>query len=227
MKLSVIIPAYNEEATISEVIDKVRAVDLPVEREIIVVDDGSTDHTVEILEQRQRDVTFIHFSRINFGKGAAIRIGLTYVTGDIVIIQDADLELDPNEYKLLLQPILTDQAQVVYGSRFLQANPLISRRTIIANKFLTWLTNVLYQAHLTDMETAYKAFQAEIVTGLKLTCHRFEFEPEVTAKLLQAGHQIHEVPISYNPRTADEGKKINWRDGVTAIWTLLKHRLSH
>ena len=227
MKLSVIIPAYNEEATISEVIDKVRAVDLPVEREIIVVDDGSTDHTVEILEQRQQDVTFVHFSRINFGKGAAIRIGLTYVTGDIVIIQDADLELDPNEYKLLLQPILTDQAQVVYGSRFLQANPLISRRTIIANKFLTWLTNVLYQAHLTDMETAYKAFQAEIVTGLQLTCHRFEFEPEVTAKLLQAGYRIREVPVSYNPRTADEGKKINWRDGVTAIWTLLKYRLSH
>lgn len=225
MKLSVVIPVYNEESTIGEVIDKVRAVDLPIDKEIIVVDDGSTDGTVKILERKQEDVTYIHFSRVNFGKGAAIRVGLTYVTGDIVIIQDADLELDPNEYKLLLQPILADHADVVYGSRFLKSAANIPRRTIWANRFLTWLTNMLYGSRLTDMETAYKAFRTAIIRTVKLKCHRFEFEPEVTAKLLRAGYQIKEIPISYNPRTSHEGKKINWRDGLTAIWTLLKFKV--
>jgi glycosyltransferase involved in cell wall biosynthesis len=224
MKLSVIIPVYNEEATIDEVIDKVRTVEIPTEIEIIVVDDGSTDSTTEILERRQEDVTFLHFSRINFGKGAAIRVGLTYVSGDIVIIQDGDLELDPDEYKLLLKPILAGEADVVYGSRFLKPNANIPRHTVLANKFLTWFTNLLYSSQLTDMETAYKAFRAEVIKGIELKCHRFEFEPEVTARLLLAGCQIKEVPISYNPRTAEEGKKINWRDGVTAISTLLKYR---
>ncbi|MCB0166752.1 MAG: glycosyltransferase family 2 protein, partial [Anaerolineae bacterium] len=209
-----------------QVIDKVREVELPLDREIIVVDDGSTDHTADILTRRQKDVTFVHFSRINFGKGAAIRVGLTYVTGDIVIIQDADLELDPNEYRLLLAPILAGQANVVYGSRFLKPNPNIRRRTLLANKFLTWFTNLLYGSHLTDMETAYKAFKADVIAGIKLDCHRFEFEPEVTGKLLRQGFAIQEVPISYNPRTEEEGKKIGWRDGYTAIWTLLKYRLS-
>lgn len=226
MKLSVIIPVYNEESTIGQVIDKVRLVDLPLEKEIIVVDDGSTDHTAEVLIRKQQDVTFVHFSRINFGKGAAIRVGLTYVTGQVVIIQDADLELDPNEYRLLLEPILAGRANVVYGSRFLKANPNIPRRTILANKFLTWVTNRLYGSRLTDMETAYKAFRAEVIKGLNLTCHRFEFEPEVTAKLLRNRCHITEVPISYNPRTQAEGKKIGWRDGLTAISTLLRHRLS-
>ena len=226
MKLSVIIPVYNEESTIGEVIDKIREIEIPIDREIIVVDDGSTDNTVEILEQRQEDVTFVHFSRINFGKGAAIRIGLTYVTGDIVIIQDADLELDPNEYKLLLKPILANEADVIYGSRFLKLGLNIPRRTIWANRFLTWFTNLLYGSRLTDMETAYKAFRSPIIKSLDLTCHRFEFEPEVTAKLLRSGHQIKEVPISYNPRTTEEGKKIGWRDGVTALSTLLKCRVS-
>ena len=225
MKLSVIIPVYNEASTISEVIDRVRTVELSVDKEIIVVDDGSTDGTVEILERRQEDVTYVHFSRINFGKGAAIRVGLTYATGNIVIIQDADLELDPNEYKLLLKPILTGETNVVYGSRFLKPVTNISRRTLWANKLLTWFTNLLYGSHLTDMETAYKAFRTVVVKGMELKCRRFEFEPEVTAKLLRRGHQIKEVPISYNPRTAEEGKKIKWRDGVIAVWTLLKYRL--
>lgn len=226
MKLSVIIPVYNEESTIGQVIDKVRRVDLPLEKEIIVVDDGSTDHTAEVLIRKQQDVTFVHFSRINFGKGAAIRVGLTYVSGDIVIIQDADLELDPGEYRLLLEPILAGQTHVVYGSRFLKTNPNIPRHTILANKFLTWVTNRLYGSRLTDMETAYKAFRAEVIKDLNLTCHRFEFEPEVTAKLLRNRYAITEVPISYNPRTQAEGKKIGWRDGIIAITTLLRHRLS-
>lgn len=225
MKLSVIIPVYNEELTIDEVIDKVRAVELPMDKEIIVVDDGSTDSTVEILTRRQEDITYVHFSRINFGKGAAIRVGLTYVTGDIVIIQDADLELDPNEYKLLLNPILAGEANVVYGSRFMKPVTNIPKRTVLANRFLTWLTNLLYGSHLTDMETAYKAFRAEIIKGVNLKCHRFEFEPEITTKLLRSGFQILEVPISYNPRTTEMGKKINWWDGVIAIRTLLRYRL--
>jgi glycosyltransferase involved in cell wall biosynthesis len=226
MKLSVIIPVYNEEATIDEVIDKVRTVEIPTAKEIIVVDDGSTDSTSEILERRQQDVTFLHFSRINFGKGAAIRVGLTYVTGEIVIIQDGDLELDPAEYKLLLDPILADQAEVIYGSRFLKPNANIPRHTVWANKFLTWFTNLLYGSRLTDMETAYKAFRTDVIKSIDLKCHRFDFEPEVTAKLILAGHEIREVPISYNPRTPEEGKKINWRDGVTAISTLIKYRLA-
>ena len=225
MKLSVIIPVYNEELTIDEVIDKVHAVDISMDKEIIVVDDGSTDSTAKILERRQEDVTYVHFSRINFGKGAAIRVGLTYVTGDIVIIQDADLELDPNEYKLLLNPILAGEANVVYGSRFLKHVTNIPKQTVLANRFLTWLTNLLYGSHLTDMETAYKAFRTEIIKNVDLKCHRFEFEPEVTTKLLRSGYQILEVPVSYNPRTTEMGKKIGWWDGVTAVRTLLRYRL--
>lgn len=228
MKLSIIIPVYNERSTIEEVIDRVRAINLDtlgLEKEIIIIDDGSTDGTSEILERRKSDVTHVHFSRVNFGKGAAIRVGLTYVTGDFMIIQDADLELDPNDYPLLLEPLVRGEAQVVYGSRFLKQNPNICRLTRLANKFLTWLTRVLYGCRLTDMETGYKAFRADILKYLKLESLRFEFEPEVTAKVLKAGYSIHEVPISYNPRT--EGKKIGWRDGWAAVKTLLKWRFKN
>ncbi|RME70275.1 MAG: glycosyltransferase family 2 protein [Chloroflexi bacterium] len=225
MKLSVIIPVYNEETTISEVIDKVRAVSLPLEKEIIVVDDGSNDHTADILKGREQDVTVVHYSRVNLGKGVAIRIGLTYVTGDIVIIQDADLELNPEEYQRLITPILNNETNVVYGSRFLHPANKIPRKTLWANKFLVWYTNLLYGSHLTDMETAYKVFRAEIIKNIPLTSHRFEIEPEITAKLLLLKQHIKEIPIEYNPRTPDEGKKIKWHDGILALWTLSKYRI--
>jgi len=224
MKLSVIIPVYNEESTIGRVIDEVYAAMPQVEKEIIVVDDGSTDRTTEVLETRRTIVNIIHCSRVNFGKGAAIRIGLTYVTGDMIIIQDADLELSPGEYSNIIGPILEGKADVVYGSRFLKPNPGIPFRTRLANAVLTWLTNLLYGGNLSDMETAYKAFRAGVIQGIPLECHRFEFEPEVTAKILKAGHRITEVPVSYCPRSVCEGKKIGWRDGWMAIRTLLKYR---
>ena len=223
MKLSVVIPAYNESKTIAEVIERVRAVDL--EKEIIVVDDGSSDGTVNILrELRDEGLITLHESRINLGKGAAVRIGLTYITGQVVIIQDADLELDPNEYYHLIQPILQGQTKVVYGSRFLGQNEGVPLMPLMANKFLVLMTNLLYRSSLTDMETAYKVFSAEVLNNIQLHCMGFELEPEITAKFLKAGLQIVELPISYQPRTVQGGKKINWRDGVRAIMTLVKYR---
>lgn len=224
MKVSIIIPVFNERATIEEVLDRVLA--LPFKKEVIVVDDGSTDGTAEFLLDYQPDVLRIHFNRLNFGKGTAIRVGLTYVTGDIVVIQDADLELVPEELVQLLAPFKNEAVDVVYGSRFLRPNPGIPRLTRVANRLLTGLTNLLFRSALTDMETAYKLFRRDAILGLDLTCRRFEFEPEVTARLLQAGYTIHEIPISYRPRRADEGKKIGWGDGITALETLLRCRLA-
>lgn len=228
MALSVIIPVYNEQSTIGEVIDRVCQVDLgSIRKEIIVVDDGSTDRSAEIIEHRRRvnaSMVKVHTCPVNLGKGAAIRFGLEYVTGDIVIIQDADLELDPREYQRLIEPILRGEAQIVYGSRFRSGATNIPLKTRRANRVLTLLTNLLYGSQLTDMETAYKVFQREVIKGIKLRAVGFDFEPEVTAKLLLAGYHIHEVPISYNPRTEHEGKKIRWTDGIDAIYTLLKCR---
>jgi dolichol-phosphate mannosyltransferase len=221
MKLSVIIPVYNERSTIEEVIDRVNEVN--VEKEIIVVDDGSTDGTVEAIRRKEHEVTKVHLSPVNFGKGAAIRVGLTYVTGDIIVIQDADIELDPQEYHLLLSRI-EQGTDVVYGSRFLKPNPNIPWITILANKFLTLVTNILYGCRLTDMETAYKMFRTSVARKLHLKCIAFEVEPEITAQFLKLGCKIVEVPISYNPRTPDEGKKISWRDGVRAIYYLFLYR---
>lgn len=228
LKLSVVIPVYNEQETIGEVIDRVCNVDLgPIKKEIIVSDDGSTDGSAQVLREysaQSMELITVHTSPINLGKGAAVRLGMSYATGDIVIIQDADLELDPNEYMRIIEPIVTGETDVVYGSRFLGKAAKIPVRTRLANRVLTMLTNVLFGARLSDMETAYKAFRREILEDLRLRCVRFDFEPEITARLLLAGHHIHEVPISYTPRTVDEGKKISWVDGIEAIHTLFRCR---
>jgi glycosyltransferase involved in cell wall biosynthesis len=228
IKVSVIIPVYNEQSTIAEVIDRVCAVDLGgLEKEIIIADDGSRDDTPAILADKHKQhscITKVHTSLINLGKGAAIRFGLEFATGDVILIQDADLELSPEEFPTLLAPILRGEADVVYGSRFQRWTSNIPLRTRLANWFLTLFTNLLYGSRLTDMATAYKVFRSEVIKGLKLRSARFEFEPEVTANLLLAGHRIVEVPISYNPRSVDEGKKVGWIDGIEYIYTLLKCR---
>lgn len=230
MRLSIIIPVYNEESTVGEVIDQILAVDLvDVEKEIIVVDDGSTDGTSDILQKAQKESSALLTikSRQNLGKGMAIRTGMKYVSGDIVLIQDADLELDPKEYILLLKPILSGEASIVYGSRFLNPSNKIPWRSRVAQRVLALLTNLLYHSNLTDEATAYKVFRTDVLKDIDLHCTGFEFCPEVTAKVLRHGHKIKEVPITFRPRTKAEGKKLRFfRDGLTAIFTLLKYRFS-
>lgn len=229
-KLSIIIPVYNERQTISEVIKRVRHVDLgELEKEIIIVDDSSTDGTrQEILKAQRIDpkTTKVHLSFINLGKGASIRVGLKYATGDIIIIQDADLELDPKEYVKIITPILQGKAKVVYGSRFLKYNKNVPLKTRLGNYFLTLLTNILFSTDLTDMETAYKAFKREVIEGIRLRSLEFEFEPEITARIAQRGYEIQEVPIGYNPRSAEEGKKMTYVMGVEALVMLFRCKFS-
>ena len=229
MKLSVIIPVYNEKSTISEIIDRVRAVDIP--KEIIVVDDGSRDGTTEVLKEKSAgdDVLKVHTNLINIGKGAAVRYGIEYATGDIIIIQDADLELDPEEYHKIIAPIKNHIADVVYGSRFLNRGYFIHYRNIpLASRFANWLlaniVNLFWNAGITDEATSYKAFRTSLLKSIDLKCNGFEFCPEVTAKILNMGKKIVEVPISYHPRTIAEGKKVQWKDGIKAIWNLIKYR---
>jgi dolichol-phosphate mannosyltransferase len=229
MKLSIIIPVYNEEQTIGEVIERVWMVDLGgLDREVIIANDGSSDGTRRAIDSSRwisdpRVKTYD--SPINLGKGAAVRLGLGFATGDILLVQDADLELDPNEYGQLLAPILDGRTDIVYGSRFLAPSGRVALRRRLANRFLTMLTNVLFGSRLTDMETAYKVFKRDALDGIRLRCVGFDFEPEITAKVLRSGRRILEVPIAYHPRREDEGKKIRWIDGVDAVYTLIKCRL--
>ncbi len=249
MKLSVLIPCYNERETIREIVARVRAVDmhmrvrdgrfglpvapdgtveLTVEKEIVIVDDGSQDGTRDILpELAALPGVFVHYHERNRGKGAAVRTAIEHAAGDIMLVQDADLEYDPREYPALLQPIIEGRSQVVYGSRFLGGpRKAMLFWHMLGNKSLTLFTNILFDTILSDMETCYKVFTREVAQQLRLKSPGWGFDPEITAKILKRGYRIYEVPISYNGREYDEGKKISWRDGLTVMWTLLKYRLT-
>jgi glycosyltransferase involved in cell wall biosynthesis len=226
LKLSVIIPCYDEKNTIEAIIQKVKSVDIV--SEIIVVDDGSKDGTREILMNLPPDpLVHIIYHTHNQGKGAAVRTGFAAAKGDILIIQDADFEYDPCEYPILIKPILDGKTQIVYGSRFLGGErKAMNFWNMVANRGLTFITNILYNAILSDMETCYKVFRKEVVQNLTLRSRRFEFEPEITAKVLKRGYRIYEVPISYNGREWHEGKKIKWTDAPIAAWTLIRYRFT-
>jgi len=226
MLLTVLIPVYNEKPTLHEILQRVDTVD--IDKEVIIIDDFSTDGTREILQteiqQRYPNWKILLHDR-NRGKGAALRTGISHITGDYVVVQDADLEYDPKDFALLLKPILEGKATVVYGSRFTGEHRNLMFSHWLGNKFLTLVTNILYNTTLSDMETCYKMFRSDILKGLSLHSDRFEIEPEVTSKILKQGIRIYEVPISYAGREFDEGKKITWRDGIGALWALLKFRI--
>jgi glycosyltransferase involved in cell wall biosynthesis len=227
MKLSIVIPVYNERSTIREVIEKVKAIEIPLDKEIIIADDGSTDGTDEIIQSANIDGTcVVHTSLINLGKGAALRFGLEYCNGDIVIIQDADLELSPDEYPALIAPIISGQADIVYGSRLMTPETRGPFLTVLANRVLSLYTSLLFGTWIYDMETAYKVFRTDIIRSLNLKSTGFEIEPELTAKALRLGYRILEIPIKYHPRTRAEGKKVKWLDGLMALYYLTKYRFS-
>ncbi len=224
-KLSIIVPVYNEEKTIDEVLHRILNEPLAGwQKEIIVINDGSTDKTRKILDKWRKKVTVIEKDK-NEGKGSALSIGFRKVTGDIVLIQDADLEYSPSDYPVLLSPFANERVSVVYGSRFL--GPHLSTMFIYAqgNKFITFVANILFNTNLTDMETGFKVMRREVVEGMHIDSKRFEAEPEITAKILKRGYQIYEVPISYMGRTFEEGKKLTWKDGLTALFTLIRYRV--
>jgi glycosyltransferase involved in cell wall biosynthesis len=229
MKLSIVIPVYNEKNTIQEIIRRVRKVEIhPVEKEIIIVDDFSTDGTRELLQNEiESQVDKVLYHEWNMGKGAALRNGFREITGDIVIVQDGDLEYDPSEYAKLLEPIVAGRADVVYGSRFVGSEPhrVLYFWHYIGNKILTLLSNMFTNLNLTDMETCYKMFRADVLKNVTIEQNRFGFEPEITAKVSRGGWRIYEVGISYSGRNYAEGKKINWKDGAKAVWYIVKYNV--
>lgn len=222
--LSVIIPVYNEKNTILEILERVKKVDIT--KQIIIVDDGSTDGTSFLLKKINDPAIKILFHEKNCGKGCAVRTGIKSAEGDIILIQDADLEYDPNDYRRLIEPITSGKASIVYGSRYLSG--ALGKEPMNAFRFgrwlLTFMTNILYGAHITDEPCGYKVFKADVLKGIQLTCRKFEFCPEVTAKVLRRGYKIFEVPINYYSRTFKEGKKITYKDGFEAVITLMKYR---
>jgi glycosyltransferase involved in cell wall biosynthesis len=237
MKLSVIIPVYNEEKTLNEIVEKVQRVKIQgIEKEIIIVNDFSTDRTQEVIDsisKRYKNIySFSH--KKNGGKGAAIRTALGHISGDIIVIQDGDLEYDPEDFNLLIKPILEGKTKVVYGSRFLNKTyqnlgssgtkrvPMSTH--YLGNKFLSFVTRLLYNQNITDMETCYKMFTKEVISHIKIDSNRFDFEPEITSKIIRSNHKIVEVPIKYYSRSFEEGKKITWKDGISAIYKLFKYR---
>jgi len=224
--LTVLIPVFNEQGTIAEILRRVRQVDVGLDFEIIVVDDGSSDGTSKILRALEDSTVRVVLHGKNQGKGAALRTGLSHARGDLVIIQDADLEYDPEDWPALLAPIFKGKASVVYGSRFTGQRKNMLPLHWAGNRLLSLVTNVLYSSTLSDMETCYKVFDRRVIEGITIVSNRFDFEPEITAKVLRRGFRIYEVPISYAGREFDEGKKITWKDGFGALRALIKFRFT-
>ncbi len=222
--LSVIVPVFNERTTVTEIVRRMRQVALPVDLEIILVDDCSSDGTDKILSALEDSTVRVLRHDVNQGKGAAIRTGMAVARGDLVLIQDADLEYDPDDWPRLLNPILKGKARVVYGSRFTGERKNMLFWHWVGNRMLSLVTNVLYNTTISDMETCYKLFDRTVLDAVTIRAERFDFEPEVTAKVLRRGYRVYEVPISYNGREFNEGKKITWKDGISALRTLVKYR---
>jgi glycosyltransferase involved in cell wall biosynthesis len=227
MKLSIIVPVYNEEKTIRQVLQKILKKDFGLNKEVIVVNDGSKDKTGEVLKRiKAKDLIVISYPE-NRGKGYALRKGFEKARGNILAIQDADLEYDLKDLKKLVDILMNKNLKVIYGSRFLKKNKNYKINSFyIANRILSWITSILYLRKVTDMETCYKVFGKEVLNGLNLKCNRFDIEPEITAKIINKGYGIKEIPIDYKPRTAKQGKKIKWKDGFMAVWVLLRERFS-
>jgi glycosyltransferase involved in cell wall biosynthesis len=222
--LSVIVPVFNERNTVAEVLRRMRRVNLPVDLEIVVVDDGSTDGTTQILAALEDSTVQVVRHPTNQGKAAAIRTGLQHVRGELVLIQDADLEYDPEDWPRLLRPVLRGRSDVVYGSRFSGEGGSMPASDWVGNRFLSLTTNLLYNTSLSDMECGYKLFTRKVLDDITIESDRFDFEPEITAKVLRRGYRIYEVPVSYAGRPASEGRKFDWRDGVRALRTLVRYR---